>query len=90
MGIVPHGEQPVSHGEAQVVLVELDKSRVELGGFAHAARKGICLELKPATQDCQTEGQQLQRQNIRIRNSSNTDGNYIYQYSHSPHCTGRR
>lgn len=59
VGIVPHGKQPVSHGEAQVVLVELDEGRVELGGFAHAACKGICLELKPATQDCQTEGQKL-------------------------------
>lgn len=66
MGIVPHGEQPVSHGEAQVILVELDEGRVELGGFAHAACKSICLELKPATQDCQTEGQELQRQDIKI------------------------
>lgn len=61
---MPHGEQPVGHGEAQVVLIELDEGRVELGGFAHGACKSICLELKPATQDCQTEGQQLQRQNI--------------------------
>lgn len=30
VGIVPHGEQPVSHGEAQVVLVEFDEGRVEL------------------------------------------------------------
>lgn len=30
MRIVPHGEQPVSHWEAQVVLVELDEGRVEL------------------------------------------------------------
>lgn len=55
VGIVPHGEQPVSHREAQVVLVELDEGRVKLRGFAHAACKGICLELKPATQNCQTE-----------------------------------
>lgn len=58
---MPHGKQPVRHGEAQVVLVELDEGRVELGCFAHAACKGICLELKPATQDRQTEGQELQR-----------------------------
>ena len=55
MGVVPHGEQPVSHREPKVVLVELNEGRVELGGFAHAACEGICLELKPATQDCQTE-----------------------------------
>lgn len=64
MGVVPHGEQPVGHREAQVVLVELDEGGVELGGFAHAARKSVCLELKPATQDGQTEGQELRRQNI--------------------------
>ncbi len=62
VGIMPHGEQPVRHWEAQVVLVELDECRVELSGFAHATRKGICLELEPAAQDCQTEGQELQRQ----------------------------
>lgn len=59
VGIVPHGEQPVSHWEAQVVLVELDEGRAELGGLAHAACKSISLELEPATQDCQTEGQDL-------------------------------
>lgn len=64
VGIVPHWEQPVSHRETQVVLVELDEGRVELRSFAHVACKGICLELKPATQDCQTEGQELQKQNI--------------------------
>lgn len=64
VGIVPHGEQPVSHGEAQVVFVELDEGRAELGGFAHAAGKSIRLELEPATQDCQTEGQDLQIKKI--------------------------
>lgn len=64
VGVVPHGEQPVSHGEAQVVLVEFDEGRVELRRFAHVARKGVCLELKPATQHGQTEGQELQRENI--------------------------
>lgn len=61
MGIVPHGEQPVSYRESQVVLVELDEGRVELRSFAHATCKGICLKLKPATQDRQAEGQQLKK-----------------------------
>lgn len=65
VGVVPHGEQPVSHREAQVVLVELDEGRVELRGFAHAASKGIGLELKSATQNRQTEGQELERQSIK-------------------------
>lgn len=60
--IVPHGEEPVCNREAQVVLVQLDEGRVQLRGFAHTTRKGICLELKPATQDCQTERQELQRE----------------------------
>lgn len=64
VGVVPHGEQPVSHGEAQVVLVEFDEGRIELRSFAHVACKGVCLELKPATQHSQTEGQELQRENI--------------------------
>lgn len=61
VGIVPHREQPISHRKTQVVLIELDEGRVEFSGFAHAPGKGICLELKPATQDRQTEGQQLQK-----------------------------
>lgn len=56
---MPHGEQPVSNREAQVVFVKLDESRVKLRGFAQAASEGICLELKPATQDRQTERQKL-------------------------------
>lgn len=59
VGIVPHGEQPVGYRKAQVVLVELDEGRVELRSFAHATCKSICLKLKPATQDCQTERQEL-------------------------------
>lgn len=59
---MPHGEEPVCNREAQVVLVQLDEGRVQLRGFAHTARKGICLELKPATQDRQTERQELQRE----------------------------
>lgn len=93
MGVVPHGEQPVGHREAQVVLVELDEGRVELGGFAHAACKGICLELKPATQDCQTEGQELQRQKIEkknVRSRAHKLTAVILSLPHSPHCTGRR
>lgn len=65
VGIVPHGEQPVSYRKAKVVLVELDEGRVEFRGFAHATCKSICLKLKPATQDCQTERQELQGQNTK-------------------------
>lgn len=101
MGVVPHGEQPVSHGEAQVVLVELDEGRVELGGFAHAACKSISLELKPATQDRQTEGQELQPQHIQTTEFvTKSEVKYkkidqkwmetLFIEAHPPHCTGRR
>ena len=62
MGVVPHGEQPVSHWEAQVVLIELDEGRVQLRGFAHTQCKCIGLELEAAAQDREAEGQELQRQ----------------------------
>lgn len=63
---MPHGEEPVRNRKAQVVLVELDESRVQRGGFAHAASEGVCLELKPAAQDGQTEGQQLQTERQEV------------------------
>lgn len=56
---MPHGEQPVSHGEAQVVLVELNEGRVELRGFAHGQCERVRLELEPAAQDGEAEGQEL-------------------------------
>jgi len=62
VGVVPHGEQPVSHGEAQVVLVQLNEGRVELRGFAHGHGERIRLELVAAAQDGETEGQELQRE----------------------------
>lgn len=84
MGVVPHWEQPVSHRETQVVLVELDQGRVELRGFAHIACKGISLELKPATQDCQTEGQELQKEisKYMLRSSINTWNNAYQSYTY--------
>lgn len=60
VGVVPHGEEPVRHREAQVVHVELDEGRVQLWGFAHVTSEGVRLELKPAAQNRQTERQQLQ------------------------------
>ena len=60
MGVVPHGKEPGSHREAQVVFVELDECRAELRGSTHAPCKGVRLELKPAAQDSQTEGQDLE------------------------------
>lgn len=59
---MPHGEQPVSHGEAQVVLVQLNEGRVELRGFAHGHGERIRLELVAAAQDGETEGQELKRE----------------------------
>lgn len=73
--VVPHGKQPVCHREAQVVLVELDEGRIELWSFAHVTCKGICLELEPATQDRQTKGQQLERENIVLSSRRQPDGN---------------
>lgn len=75
VGVVPHGKQPVCHREAQVVLVELDEGRIELRSFAHVTCKGICLELKPATQHRQTEGQQLWRENIILSGHGQPDSN---------------
>ena len=59
---MPHGEQPVGHWEAQVVLIELDEGGVQLRGFAHSQCKRIGLELEAAAQDREAEGQELQRQ----------------------------
>lgn len=58
---MPHREEPVSHWETQVVLVELDKGGVELRGAAHPLGEGISLELEPATQHRQAEGEELTR-----------------------------
>ena len=60
VGIMPHGKQPVGHGEAQVVFVELDESGVQLCGSAQAPGERVRLELKPPTQHSQAERQQLE------------------------------
>lgn len=71
--VVPHGKQPVCHREAKVVLVELNEGRIQLWSLAHVAGKGICLKLEPATQDRQTKGQQLKRENVVLSSHRQSD-----------------
>lgn len=80
---MPHGEEPVSHGETQVVLVELDEGRVELSGAAHAPGKGVGLELKPAAQHRQAEGQELTGRHVAGRSQVDDKHTSPYFRSHS-------
>lgn len=58
--VVPRRVEPVVHGEAQVVLVQLDQRLAQLRGSTHLHGEGVRLELEAATQAGQHEPEHLE------------------------------